>query len=106
MAFVLHDFECATCGERFESLENRPAPARVLHVACGELAERIMSAPHPKVVSVAPTPVSRGRSDPPPGPRACDTRPLADGASMHEWKAKRREVWREHRYQQVKRELG
>lgn len=106
MSFILVEFRCGGCGERFESLQERPAPARILHVACGQDAERIISAVKAVVASAKPTPVSRGKSDPPPGPAAVDTRALADGASMQEWKAKRSAVWRERRYQQIKREFG
>jgi hypothetical protein len=105
MSLILVEYVCDGCAERYESLEERPAPSRVLH-ACGCSAERVLSAPKPKIVTVRPTPVSRGRYEERPGPRAMDTRALADGASMDEFKAKRRKVWQEQRYQQVKREVG
>lgn len=105
MSLILVEYECDGCSSRYESLEERPAPARVLHV-CGCEAERVLSAPHPKVATVRPTPVTRGKSDPPPSHRAVDTRPLADGVSTTEWRAKRREMWKAERHAQVRRELG
>lgn len=106
MGWILVDYECEPCGVRWESLEDRPAPVRVLHVACGKMADRLIGAPKPRVATVLPTPVQRGRYEDRPGPRAVDTRAIADGASVSEWKAQRRKVWQEHRYQQVKREIG
>ena len=106
MSFVLVEFRCEPCGEQWESLEERPAPARVLHVACGKDAERIISAVKAVVASAKPTPVTRGKSDPLPSHRSVDTRALADGMQLHEWRAKRRSMWRNEKFKQVKRELG
>ena len=106
MGLIVVDYRCEPCGVSWESIEERPAPARVLHVACGKKAERIMSAAKARVVTVPPTPVSRGKSDPPPSHRSVDTRPIADGTKLKDWRASRREMWRAERRAQVKRELS
>lgn len=106
MGWLLCDYRCEPCGVTWESLENRPAPARVLHVACGKEADRLIGAPMPVVASAKPTPVSRGKSDPPPSHRSVDTRAIADGVPVTQWRKKRREMWAAERYAQVKRELG
>lgn len=105
MGWILVEYVCEGCEARYESLEQRPAPARTLHV-CGCEAERVLSAPKPKVLTVSPTPVSRGKSDPPPSHRSVDTRAIADGQPVAEWRKKRSEMWRNERHAQVKRELG
>lgn len=54
--------------------------------ACGRLAEHVISAPKPKVLSVPCTAEVRGgdMKERPPG--MLDTRPLAEGQSYTEWK--------------------
>lgn len=133
MSFILVEYVCPGCGERFESLEERPAPTEKIH-RCGYVessapgvlqkgplrphhagngidrvkwgkAELAISAPKPQIVSRPPTPVARGKSDPLP-PRALNTSPLADGMKYREWRKRRSEMWQNERFKQVKRELG
>lgn len=83
---ILLDYQCSTCGATHESLERRPPPAS-RPCDCGGVASRVIS---PVAIgTVYGTAVSRGASDEPP-PGAIDTRPLADGMSYAEWRAKRR----------------
>lgn len=84
---ILLDYECSVCGAVHESLEPRPAPASRPCDLCGADAVRIFS---PVALgTVWGTAATRGKSDEPP-PGTLDTRPLADGMSREEWRAKRR----------------
>lgn len=91
MSWLMLEYVCPWCGARFESLEPRANPATSLP-HCGGKAKRAVSAvkfkPHYGAVTT-------GKNDAPPQ-HALDTRPMADGVNMYEWRkasrAKRREV--------------
>lgn len=98
MSYILVEYRCS-CGDVFESLESRSSvPNSIVHprATCGGIGERVLSA-----VSIGRKygEVTRGRNEPPPQ-HALDTRPMAEGMSMHEWRkqsrAKRREVIRRY----------
>jgi hypothetical protein len=93
VSFVLVEFLCSGCGERYESLEDRPAPARVAHLACGQEAELVISAPKPATQWGTAV---RGKSDPPPSQRSVDTRGLGDGMSLNDWRKQRARMWRDN----------
>lgn len=99
------EYACDRCGARTESLELRSSPAATK--PCPKCkrgrAGRAVSAPLVKIPIVS---VSRGKSDPPPGPLTMDTRPLADGMPLKEWRKKRSAIRRDRRRAQNRRELG
>lgn len=102
-SWILLDFNCRSCALTFESLERRAdTPTSAPCPSCSEPAPRIISGTH--AGTPGPT-FQRGKSDPPP-PHVVDTRPLAEGMSMRDWKAMRREKRRAARYAQIKRELS
>lgn len=94
--YFLADYRCDRCGEVFESLEPRSsAPPHPSH-PCGGVGERVLSA---VLVRQKLGEVTRGKNGPPPE-HALDTRPMAEGVPMHEWRqesrAKRRQIIRRH----------
>ena len=101
------DYRCTTCGCATESFEDRSAPPD--HVPCANPscdagAERIFSAA--KIGTNWSGDVVRGKSDERPHGGVLDTRALADGMPLQEWKAKRREYWRNKDLAENKRELS
>lgn len=68
---------------------------------CFEICELTVSAPKPKVLSVPATAVTRGGDlkDRPPG--MLDTRPLAEGMPMSEWRKVQKKHSEERRHQQL-----
>lgn len=105
MSWFLAEYACRRCGERIESLEPRSAiPPTLPHATCGGVAERAISAP--KVRTVWAEPVSRAKSDERPGPATFDTRAIADGMPVAEWRKRRKKLWRDRSYAQFRREIG
>jgi hypothetical protein len=70
--------ELATSGDP------RPCPT------CGVASERTVTAPR---LNIPLGTVQRGRYEASDHPMAMDTRPLADGMPLHEWKAERQKKW-------------
>lgn len=101
--WTMAEYWCDPCRWRGESLETKPAPELSVCGSCGGPAERVISAPRARVATVKVQPVSRGKSDPLP-PKALDTRALADGMPIQEFKRKRSELWRNERFKQNLRE--
>jgi hypothetical protein len=100
MGYVLLEFRCRHCGARIESLEDRAQPAQTIaHAGCGGLADRTISAVRSLTVWGS---VSRGAREEPPSPGCLDTRPLADGMPLREWRAKQRAYRRDQRRAWVK----
>lgn len=97
---IMAEFRCAGCGV-FEELVESPAPDEIECPDCGSSATWTISAPKPKVWSVTPYATVRGgdMKDRPPG--MLDTRPLAEGMSMTEWKKVQREDQRRRRHKQL-----
>ncbi len=121
------EYECPEHG-RFERLVERdekgdppavapcPCPGSLLHIAealgmvepgayeevpCGRPATWSISAPKPRVLSAPATAVTRGGDlkDRPPG--MLDTRPLAEGMPMSEWRKVQKKHSEERRHQQL-----
>lgn len=99
--WAMSEFHCETCGI-FEQLVERPIPDFVACPECAELAAWTISAPHPKVLSVPCFAEVRG-GDTERRPGMLDTRPLAEGMSMSEWKKKQEPARQERRYQALKK---
>jgi hypothetical protein len=102
---ILADFCCPVHGP-FEALtdaaaEMAPCPSTVgtFLEACGALSPWM---PSPIRGRVKLGEVSRGKSDPKPGPTALDYSELAEGMPMAEFRAKRKRLWRDHDYKQRK----
>jgi len=92
MSWLMLEYLCPCCGERFESLESRGNTAGWLTCpdeSCGAQAAPVISATHSGTVYGAAA--TTGKSDPPP-PWAMDTRAIADGRqSPEQWRVERRE---------------
>jgi hypothetical protein len=99
---ILSDYECPTHG-CFELMVDSPAPD---DVPCPGCCERAVWVPFPVMGKVRMVEAARGVSDRRPGALAFDTRDLAEGMQMTEWKAKREKAWDEHRHKQNKELLG
>lgn len=86
---------------KFGMREEWPTLTRAEPVACGLASPWRISSPHPKVLSVPCFAAVRGgdMKDRPPG--MLDTRKLADGQSMKEWKGEREKERLERRHQQL-----
>ncbi len=98
---ISQDFACYDCGP-FSALTSRdddtaPCPD------CDNPAEWVMSAPHG---SVRLAEVVRGGVAKADSPMFLDTRPLAEGMSMTEWKAKREKLQIERRHAERKKLFG
>lgn len=102
MSWIMLEYGCPSCGLRFESLEPRCEQPGELECECGATAPRVMSAPLGRMKLGE---VTRGKSDPPP-PHVMDTRPLADGMPLKEFKRQRREQAVKKRWAQIKSEVG
>ncbi len=91
--------ETVTCGQVFDCGEAFAAKYGI--AKCDQYATWTISAPKTRVLSVMPTAAIRGgdMKDRPPG--MLDTRPLAEGMPMSEWKAKQREGQRARRHKML-----
>lgn len=97
---ILRDYECTPCGRRFELLEERDAVlTEHFCSACGGAAFYVISPPHVKIPCFSGA--TTGKSDPPP-PGAFDTRPIAEGQSIREWRADRRKFHEGHRRNKIR----
>lgn len=93
------EYACRKCGSRSESLEPRSAPSKSLRnppCGCDSSADRVVSAVAFKQKYGE---VSRGKNEAPPQ-HALDSRPVADGMNIGEWRkryrAERRQVVRRY----------
>lgn len=100
MSYIMIEYLCEVCGDRFESLEDRGAPAASLP-HCGKEASRVISA---VTGSVKLGSVTQGKNEAPP-PNVIDTRPLADGEPLSKWKAKRAKQTRDMRIAEIRRNI-
>lgn len=92
----LQDFECDTCG-MVEVLA--PICDVTKCPCCDGWAVWRISAPHGVVRQAE---VVRGGVARPDSPMYLDTRPLAEGMSREEWKAKREKIYAERRWKESK----
>lgn len=103
MSYILLDYKCTACGVLTESLESRTAPAPVItHTPCGADAVRIIS---PVTGRVKRGEVTTGKNGPPPA-HALDTRPLAEGMSLTEFRTRNRAKAAKERYMAAKADFG
>lgn len=98
---IAQDFLCDDCGP-FSALTPRDVDGW-LCPDCGEPAPWVMSAPFGWCNGVS---VVRGAVAQPDSPMYLDTRPLAEGMSMTEWKAKREKLQIERRHKERKKLFG
>lgn len=107
MSYRFYDYCCPDCGDTTEHFEDREAPPETQpcqSTDCMGEASRIFSAP--KIGTSWAGSVSTGKSDERPHSGIMDTRALADGMPVKEWKAKRSKMWRDKDIAENKRELG
>lgn len=95
---IVSEFECLEHGRFEETVERKadvaPCPD------CGHPSPWVISAPKAKVWSVPCSAVSRG-GDNERRPGMLDTRPLADGMSMRDWRKIQDGHRQERRHQQL-----
>jgi putative FmdB family regulatory protein len=96
---LMADYRCPECGD-FEALIERPTPDHQDCPICGAESDWVISAPHPKVLSVPCSAVVRG-GDTERRPGMLDTRPLAEGMSITEWRKVQKKHSEERRHEQM-----
>lgn len=107
MSWRFYDYRCTDCSHINESFEDRSAPPETIpcpNPTCQGEAERIFSCA--KLGTNWGGDVSMGKSDERPHDGILDTRAIADGMPLKEWKAKRKEYWLKKDMDANKRELG
>lgn len=103
MSFILLEYQCTACGASLESLEKRSAPAQTIaHPPCDAEAERVISAVAGRLKRGE---VTRGASAPRPA-NVMDTRPLAEGMPLKEFRRQRAAKRAKERYSRIKADLG
>jgi len=98
---ILSEFLCAQHG-RFDALVSREAESSPCP-ACNAASPWTPSAPLSRVRIAE---VTRGKFEKPEHPGHLDTRALADGMPLNEWKAKRDAIRKERLRKHVKERLG
>lgn len=101
MSWIMLEYLCPSCGLRVESLQRRGDEAEII-AHCDTSAKRVISAPLGRMKLGEAV---RGIGGERP-PTALDTRPLADGMPLKEWKRQRREKAVKDRWAKVKAEVG
>ncbi len=93
------DFLCPNCGPCIATVDDRDCDGIPCPDNCGNIAERVISAPFVGAVkaSVVRGPVSR-----PDSPMYLNTRKLGEGQSLSEFKAERRKLYEERRHKEGK----
>ena len=108
---ILREFRCPEHGvfESYEPGDAVPCPEWTdSDCPCGECQGGPCDLPSERCFTSAPLgrvragEVARGKSDPPPHPLALDTRPLAEGMPLNEWKAQRAALWDGQRRRELK----
>lgn len=102
-SLVSRDYQCATCDVTFDDTVTNPPPATIVCPVCSGPAQLTISAP--AVHTLFTVGVTRGRNDAKPHPDAMDTRAIAEGQPIHEWKAERKKVWEQDRKRRLKEML-
>lgn len=102
------EYRCTSCSRVTEVFEERSASPQTVpcpNPACEQGgAERIFSAP--MVGTNWAGDVVRGAHDERQHKAVMDTRPLAEGMPMGEWKKKRREMYRDKDIAEIKAKVG
>ena len=102
MSLIALEFECASHG-RFSDTVDRSGPTDMHPCpSCGAVSPWVISAPMGRVKLGE---VTRGGSDS-PFPGALDTRAIADGMPVEEFRARRAKLHRDARYKQIKAGLA
>ena len=101
-SLVARDFACAAHGP-FDALVGRLEEGAQPCPACGASSPMVPSAPLGRVKRGE---VTQGKVEAAPSPYALDTRPLADGMPLREWKAQRSKLWNEKRRRDLKDKIG
>lgn len=96
--YIVREYECPDCGA-FAMTVERPSPEVYACPGCGKESTMIASAVAGRVKLGE---VSRGGVAEAPSPYALDTRPLAEGMPLSEFKQKRAKLWREKREREWK----
>lgn len=95
---MLQDFLCDDCGPIStiapRDVDSTPCPD------CGKPARWVISAPR---VAIPIAEVVRGGVAKPDSPMYLDTRPLAEGMPLTEWKARRQKLYEERRWKESKK---
>ena len=99
---VLADYLCPKHG-RFEALQARSETDSAPCPTCGASSPW---APTPVAGRVKRGEVVQGKFEPPPNELALDTRALADGMPLSEWRAKRKRINRDHTRKVVRSKTG
>lgn len=94
---IVQEFACPEHG-RFTATAPRDTDA-IACLRCGLVSSWVISAP---VGYCDGTTVVRGKVAAQECPTWMDTRPLAEGMSMQEWRARRDKVWAEKRHKEAK----
>lgn len=100
LARTAREYHCPDCAETFDDTVPSPPPDTIECPVCSGPSHRIMSAPAVHVTFAVTA--SRGANDAKPHPMAMDTRPLAEGQPLREWKKERAKLWGQYRRKQVK----
>lgn len=98
---VMYDYQCPDHGV-FDRLMDRREDTTTAECDCGHQSPRVLS---PNRGKVRMGEVTRGKSDPLPS-QVMDTRPLADGMPLAEFKKMRADKHRIERHAQIKKEMG
>lgn len=86
--WTLHE-ELVSADARYGDASAEPCPM------CAGQTFAVPVAPHPVVATAMPG-FDRGKSDPPPGPAAMNTKPLREGTKNYtQWKKERSAMWRD-----------
>ena len=97
----MYDFQCDDHGV-FDRLVDRRDDVQSAKCDCGAECPRVLSANRGRVRRGE---VTRGKSDELPS-QVMDTRPLADGMPLHEFREARAKKRKDERHSQIKKELG
>jgi hypothetical protein len=99
---ILADYHCPDHGS-FESMVESPAPD---DIPCPDCLGPSHWVPFPVMGKVRMVEAARGTADTRPGPLAFDTRAIAEGQPISEWRAQREKAWNEVRHKQNKELLN
>jgi len=97
---ICNEYCCPKHG-RFDCLVDTPAPDAVDCPECEMPSPWVISAPYGRLKRGE---VTQGRVAEPEHPGQMDTRPLADGMPLNEWKKQREKVRRDQTLAKLKRE--
>ena len=97
-SFIAREFDCSVHGV-FGALVSRDRDVETCP-HCGEVSLLTCSAPAVHTQFVVSS--TQGKSDAKPHPMSIDTRPLAEGMPLNEWRKERKKLWENERHRRVK----